>query len=104
MKPEEARGLLNGVILRAFAEGKTIQERLRGKSGEVWLDLRELDSFKLIHHPELFRVKPEPREWWLNVYGHGQVHHCYMCKSKAEADLAASLNRTECLHVLEVLP
>ncbi len=50
-----------------------------------------------------YRVKPEPpkpREWWANIYGERRPE-CHW--TKGAADAAASINRTECIRVREVL-
>ena len=46
----------------------------------------------------VYRAKPQPREWWLNVYEGATVCHA----SKAAADEFATTARLACVHVREV--
>lgn len=46
-------------LVQALAEGKTIQSNYRGTH---WVDLDDV-SFSDPH--KCYRIKPEPRRWWL---------------------------------------
>ena len=45
-------------LVQALAEGKTIQQNCAGG----WYDMQ---SPTFIEHPSEYRIKPEPRRWWL---------------------------------------
>lgn len=48
-----------------------------------------------------YRVKPELREWWINIYpgcGIGVLHD-----TQADADAYSKPERLECIHIREVL-
>lgn len=47
-------------LVQAMAEGKTIQ--MRHSSRHLWQDISDLD---LSYPHDHYRVKPEPREYWL---------------------------------------
>lgn len=55
-------------FVEALAAGKTIQ--IRHTEDDVWTDAFN-PSFSF--EPERYRVKPEPREWTLHVYGDGSA-------------------------------
>jgi hypothetical protein len=62
MNRTEAKQLIESPILKAFIEGKKI-ERLGG--GE-WIDRsEEIDADHLARHLDTYRIKPEPREWFI---------------------------------------
>ena len=46
-----------------------------------------------------YRVRPEPREFWVNCYANENMH---AYTSKGRADNAAGKLRTECIHVREI--
>lgn len=50
----------------------------------------------------IYRVKPEPREYWINVYEHR--HDWCVHNSRAEADEGQTTRqrRIDCIHVREV--
>ena len=58
MNRERAKELLP--IIRAFAEGKDIQSRLYVDKG--WADISEPSFPDYLQ----YRIKPEPREFWLD--------------------------------------
>jgi hypothetical protein len=62
MTREQAKQLLP--IIAAFADGKQIQI----KSGTSWQDASDIIGFGL--NPESYRMKPEPREWFLEPNSH----------------------------------
>lgn len=73
-------------IITAFAEGKTIQKNVDQRG---WIDL----SFPLFDgSPESYRIKPEPREFWVNQYdddGFGRLF-----KSEIQAKKCACIKKT----------
>ena len=84
-------------IIAAHAAGKVIQ--FRSITTSQWYDKPDPDWTA---RPEHYRVKPEPREWWINVYptSHGgSAAHL----SRAIAVKFSDPSRVECVHVKEVL-
>lgn len=77
-------------LVQALAEGKTIQ--IKETIGSGWFDDRAPD-FNL--PPREYRIKPEPREIWVNLYGDGgwQAHadekSALACFSGGRGDCAA---------------
>ncbi len=49
-------------LVQALADGKVIQSSSGYKDARVWVDRMEVN---LTGEPECYRIKPEPREWWL---------------------------------------
>ena len=49
-------------LVQAVADGKVIQHNPRVMVNAEWIDLHN-PSFT--EPPENYRIKPEPREWWL---------------------------------------
>jgi hypothetical protein len=80
-------------LVQALAGGKTIQVRVVN----TWVDG---DDFDFGLEPECYRIKPEPREFWLNTYPSGEIH---IHPTKYAADDLARLIRVDCIHVREVL-
>ena len=78
-------------IKQAYADGKPIQY----KYNDAWLDSNAPDFIEL---PECYRVKPEPRVWWMNVYkdGYGAAH-----RTSSDANNAANSSRVACVKVME---
>jgi hypothetical protein len=56
-------------LIQALADGKTIQIKYFGD--EEWITREDVHFF---NPASSYRVKPEPREWILNVYGKGEVY------------------------------
>lgn len=48
-------------LVQALAEGKTIQQK--ASDGE-WFDV---DDFLMLHDPESYRIKPEPKKDWARL-------------------------------------
>ena len=64
MTKDEARAAAE--ILIAIADGKTIQRCAHGD--ESWWDCDEFDFNDVVTCYEYtYRIKPEPREWWINT-------------------------------------
>jgi hypothetical protein len=64
MNKENAHQYLS--LIQALAEGKTIQYR----SGSQWNDMIELE---FVDPLELYRIKPEPREWDMYLTPKGEL-------------------------------
>ena len=65
MTPAQAKELLP--IMTAYAEGKVVQSRIKAdvKAGHTaWYDFVDNSLLFLAPHRE-WRIKPEPREWWI---------------------------------------
>lgn len=62
MKPEQVKAVLESPIARAFAEGKVIEFY---KNNCAWIDLESLELVHLAINPDRYRIKPEPRKFWL---------------------------------------
>lgn len=81
-------------LMQALADGKTIQML----SVNQWKDVDEVQFLKPVDH---YRIKPEPRRWWVNVYPNGHLGFLY--NSKEEADFSPSPERLQCIRVIEDL-
>ena len=92
MNRERAKELLP--IIQAFAEGRKIQYSWQGQ--DQFYDLCQ--SFINFSHDGFFRVKPEPRYVWINVYSDGEAGSAHT--SKSDADGTAGPNRTGRLKIL----
>ena len=60
MTRDQAKKLLP--VFAAWAEGKTIQ--VKGE-GDLWYDCTSVAGCDFASHYAKWRVKPEPREWWV---------------------------------------
>lgn len=65
-------------LVQALSEGKVIQHRI---GTEEWYDREQFD---FADKPEQYRIKPEPREIWVNEYPN-EINSAYR-----SYDLAAS--------------
>ena len=84
-------------VIAAHRDGKKIQ--CQSKDGrDNWFDTPDpVWDFAFCD----YRIKPEPREWWVNVYPGGDS---YWYETKEAADKQTSKYHLECRHVREVLP
>jgi hypothetical protein len=81
-------------VLQAAKAGKPIQQQyLRKNVWDVCDGRWDFTNYR-------YRVKPEPRRWWLNVYPSRIIASAWM--SPQDADENASPNRRECVEVVEV--
>lgn len=84
-------------VMQAYAGGAAVECCRRG-AGKPFISLaRPVWSWEDCD----YRVKPEPREWWFNMYVSGCVGA--FCGSKKQADDAALPGRIECVQVREVI-
>ncbi|MCX2894843.1 hypothetical protein ORG27_14785 [Stenotrophomonas lactitubi] len=65
-------------LVQALADGKVIQIEIDG----VWTDGNE---FHFVDQPSEYRIKPEPREIWVNEYAEGDHHMHYSAESAEHA-------------------
>lgn len=88
------------VCLQALKEGKKLEYRDRRDS--EWHEAKYLPDFGTLE----YRVKPEPREFWINYYrkhlGAG-TPVCIPHYTREDADHHAGAYRTDCIHVREVV-
>lgn len=82
-------------LVQALADGRVIQ--WRNYAGD-WLDS---ESPTMSDEPGRYRIKPEPREWWVVVNKVGGVWS--VLSSKPDFD-AITRDGMEVVHVREVLP
>ena len=78
MNRERAKELLP--IITAFAEGKTIQHNLAAGG---WDDTDKLSADTMCL---TYRIKPEPFECWVNIYGGDLNLYSYHTEKLALAD------------------
>lgn len=87
MTREQCKALLP--IMQAYAEGKTIQTCYDNR----WEDCCHP---RFDDKPERYRIKPEPREWWV-VFSNGCVRATYYANPRD------SFPGCEVIHVREVV-
>lgn len=96
MTRERAKELLP--VIQAWAEGKDVQCKRQHQLNGPWID----NGYPAWDDNLDFRIKPEPREWWLNVYPDNDT--CGPYKTKEEANMnAAQSRRIACIKVREVM-
>lgn len=78
-------------VKQAFADGKTIQVLDQGR----WVDLCKTDFKQPVGN---YRIRPEPREFWRNVYS-SRLAEDY--PNKEEADRCKESGRIECIQPKE---
>lgn len=78
-------------LVQALAEGKVIQGRM-AYSGR-WEDMPE--EFDFSGPAESYRIKPEPREIWVNHY-YNPCRLDQICDSQGEANQRAILGQLFC--------
>ncbi len=92
MTREQAKHLIP--LMEAHARGEAIQALDHGE----WVDTED-PQFGLFEH-QYFRIKPTPREWWINTY-EGNAGAMYPTKEIAKAKKGSAASET--IHVREVL-
>lgn len=90
--------LLNAAVVQAWLDGATIE--YYSKTFGKWSETANNDPSWDVNTK--YRVKPAPREWWINIYP-PHVGENIMHPSKEKADSAAGGYRIECVHVKEVI-
>lgn len=82
-------------IATAFLEKKPVQ--IFNTHNNRWDDCYGWHD--LSAEPHIFRIKPEPREWWANIY---RVTLPTLHETRQSADLV-SATRIDCIKVREVI-
>lgn len=109
MTPEQAKVLLAWVpYIEAVRDGKTVQTREHSIAPWQNIDIdiameNSLDTDTPLNQPLLWRVKPEPREWWIQPIRQGK-NPAYAYESIKEANTRCDGGSAVCIHVREVLP
>lgn len=98
MNREQAKALLP--IITAFAEGKTIQCRGHTVGCREWKDV---DNPSFGYTPDMYRIKPEPMECWVNVYEDGTLGKSWPTEREAKRSAAPSLSGVRTVLLREVL-
>lgn len=91
MTPERAKELLP--IIQAFVEGKTIQ--CRDPARNNWVSIGNPTFDNGIE----FRIKPEKKVGWANIYAYCSTSRCQVHPSKEEADTWAAEARIACIRI-----
>lgn len=94
MDAQRAKELLP--IIQAFADGKQIQFKSVCKNKWEWKDVEDPQWFDRNE----YRVKPEPKEVWVNEYPSGSM---FGYSSKYLADESKVYGRVSCTHYREVI-
>lgn len=89
MTPQHAKELLP--IIQACSEGKQIQ--VRADRTEPWEPLLE----DIFYGAFEYRIKPEKRVAWVNIYVDSSL--LYVCPTKEEADKQGGCARIACIRV-----
>lgn len=80
-------------VIEAFRNGKTIQ----WKTSYGWEDV-DNPSFQVRND---YRVKPEKKEMWVNVYSYYDIHtKGYAYATRVTADERTNKNRIACVKVV----
>lgn len=90
-------------VMLAYADGKTIQWRLRA-SNHAWSETLGADdnspSWNWFHSE--YRIKPEPREWWIRV-GRANVSCTRLGADVVDCDEALEPDGSKWVRVREVM-
>jgi hypothetical protein len=103
MTPQRAKELLP--VIQAFSEGKAIQCATRTPDGQQtnWIDITCFNPND-DEHAVIYRIKPEPREFW--IVADKPAIHADVCFSRHDAESKMSTRNptfSEIIHVREVL-
>ncbi len=81
-------------LVKALAEGKVIEYY----DGSKWVEVQDISFYET---PDFYRIKPEPREWWLVKTLGGAV---YTLENESQAkDAAEGFKSATIHHVREVI-
>ena len=71
MNREQVKKLLP--VFKAFSEGKDVQFRNpEGRVNSGWINDDEMNHFEIYE----YRIKPEPREFWVALNSNGSIFYC----------------------------
>lgn len=86
-------------VIAAHRDGKALEWRDISRPADQWRSCQPSGVSWDFNRWE-YRIKPEPREWWISVRG-GSTHHFAFYNRESAA---ASMLTSEVIHVREVLP
>lgn len=84
-------------LVQALADGK-LQMRI---SGGDWISVGPEQHIEFVYAPDQYRIKPEPREWWVIESKPGAL---WWFGDNREAVQFGSEQNIKPIHVREVLP
>lgn len=83
-------------VMEAYDRGEEVQHSHAGRGD--WTDFTNTTPSWLWHGVNEYRIKPKPREWWVNIYQGRQCWH----STKESAGTFPTADLIECRHVIEV--
>lgn len=102
MTREQAQQLAANPVWKGFLAGKQV-EYLNGNG--QWLPEDRITAVHMVDYPDKYRLKPEPRRFWINTYPDPDDLHVHRLRSEADWYAVPGPNgRQECIEVVEVLP
>lgn len=100
MTNERTEQLLASGVLQAWAQKKPIQRMKISYFNDTWTDLPPVENPDFADSDYIWRVKPEPRRWWANLYFNDAIpFKGFLYDSRDAADRNAGEHRTECVQV-----
>ncbi len=91
-------------VIQAHRDGEKIERKMLGVAMAQWALCKTPQHSRFNFDEYDYRIKPEPREWWVNFY---PQFTSGLIGSREAADTEAALQkmfRVKCVHVREVLP
>jgi hypothetical protein len=88
-------------FVQALAEGKDVQININTESSPIWTSPPNLEFG---FHPEYYRIKPEPQEFWIIEWFDGDRD---LCSTQIDAEgSVAGVHKSQykIIHVREVTP
>jgi len=82
-------------IVKAFAEGREVQVK---NSDGIWITLEDINFWL---DPSNYRIKPEPREIWVNFYEDGR-YSAHLTQNEADS-FPLNRPRIACVRFREVI-
>lgn len=101
MTPEQCKTLLESGVLQAYADGKEIQLAYRAAKGKEWATC-DSGVLNLSDDRFVWRVKPEKKTGWINIYPPTHFHTVGMNSiydTKENADTNKSRDRIACIQI-----
>jgi hypothetical protein len=92
-------------MIAVLEAAKTEKAEWKVKSSDRWspFALDSLQRYGINPNEFDYRVKREPRQWWVNVYDGEPNGYIHTTKAKAEYWQSQAGTRKECVKVREVL-